>query len=44
MDEGTIDADAKQFLCVAIKRQRSSRMGHYDATTLDAIDRVVESA
>jgi len=44
MDEGTIDPDAKPFMHVAIKRQRNPKAGHYDATTLDAIARVVGDA
>lgn len=44
MDEGTIDADAKPFIHVAIKRQRNPKAGHYDPTTLDAIARVVDAA
>jgi uncharacterized protein YfeS len=42
MDEGTIDADAKRYIHVAIKRQRNPNTGHYDGTTLDAIARVVD--
>jgi uncharacterized protein YfeS len=44
MDEGTIDADAKPFIRVAIKRQRNPKAGHYDVETLDAIARVVDAA
>jgi len=44
MDEGKIDADAKRFLRVAIRRQRHPALGHYDPSTLDAIARVVEEA
>ncbi len=44
MDEGKIDCDAKPFMHVAIKRQRNPKAGHYDASTLDAIGRVVDAA
>ena len=44
MDEGTIDPDAKKYIHVAIKRQRHPAVGHFDAATLDAIDRVVDEA
>ena len=44
MDEGTIDTDAKPFMNIAIKRQRHPMVGHYDASTLDAIARVVDAA
>ena len=44
MDEGRIDADAKPFIHVPIKRQRNPIAGHYDAKTLDAIARVVNRA
>ncbi len=44
MDEGRIDEDAKPFIRVAIKRQRSPKIGHYDLTTLDAIARVVDES
>ncbi|XZE52537.1 molybdate metabolism regulator [Planctomycetaceae bacterium SH139] len=44
MDEGSIDSDAKPFMHVAIKRQRNPKAGHYDASTLDAIARVVDDA
>ena len=44
MDEGTIDADAKPFIRVAIKRQRNPKAGRYDVETLDAIARVVDAA
>ncbi len=44
MDEGTIDADAKPFIRVAIRRQRNSKAGRYDVETLDAIARVVDAA
>lgn len=44
MDEGVIDSAAKPYIQVAIKRQRNPIAGHYDATTLDAIERVVKEA
>lgn len=44
MDEGTIDADAKPFLHVAIKRQRHPGVAIYETATLDAIARVVDQA
>ena len=44
MDEGTIDADAKPFIRVAIRRQRNPKAGRYDVATLDAIARVVDAA
>jgi len=44
MDEGRIDPDAKPFLRVAIQRQRNPKAGHYVASTLDAIARVVNEA
>lgn len=44
LDEGTIDGDAKPFIRVAIKRQRYPKAGCFDATTLDAIARVVDEA
>ncbi len=44
MDEGMIDPVAKPFMLVAIKRQRHPQAGHYDATTLDAIERVVNES
>ena len=44
LDEGTIDTSAKQFILVAIQRQRNPSLGHYEASTLDAIERVVNAA
>jgi len=44
IDEGTIDASAKLFILVAIQRQRNPRIGHYEVSTLDAIERVVNAA
>jgi uncharacterized protein YfeS len=44
MDEGTIDADAKPFIRVAIRRQRNPKACRYDVETLDAIARVVDAA
>jgi uncharacterized protein YfeS len=44
LDEGRIDAAAKPFLHVAIRRQRHPQAGHYDSATLDAIERVVDEA
>jgi uncharacterized protein YfeS len=44
MDEGVIDVSAKRFLRIAIQRQRHPNVGHYDAATLDAIERVVNEA
>jgi len=44
VDEGSIDTDAKQFLNVAIQRQRNLSIGHYDKVTLDAIARVIHAA
>lgn len=44
MDEGRIEADAKPYIHVAIKRQRNCKVGHYNSTTLDAIARVVDES
>jgi hypothetical protein len=44
MDEGRIDADAKPYIHIAIKRQRNSKAGYYPGTTLDAIARVVDES
>jgi uncharacterized protein YfeS len=44
VDEGTIDDSAKQFILVAIQRQRNPNLDYYEASTLDAIERVVNAA
>lgn len=44
IDEGTIDEEAKQYILVAIARQRSPEIGHYAQSTLDAIELVVTAA
>jgi hypothetical protein len=44
MDEGSIDASAKPFMRIAVKRQRHRNVAHYEPATLDAIARVVEEA
>lgn len=44
MDEGAIDAAAKPYLRVAIRRQRHRKVKHYSEETLDAISRVVSEA
>jgi uncharacterized protein YfeS len=44
LDEGRIDPDAKQYIHIAITRQRHPSVGHYDMVTLNAIARVVDEA
>ena len=44
IDEGTIDAEAKQYVRVAIHRQMHPSVHEYDDHTLSAIERVVEAA
>lgn len=44
LDEGLIDPAAKKYMIIAVKRQRNPKAGHYDAATLDAIERVVNEA
>jgi uncharacterized protein YfeS len=44
MDEGTIDASAKPYINIALRRQAHPGIGHYDAETLTAIQRVVDAA
>jgi uncharacterized protein YfeS len=44
MDEGKIDADAKPYVNVAIRRQLHPGVANYDPETLKAIQRVVDEA
>jgi uncharacterized protein YfeS len=44
MDEGKIDADAKPYIVIAIRRQMHPEVATYDLETLTAIQRVVDAA
>ena len=44
MDEGKIDADAKPYVNIALRRQLHASVGEYDVETLAAIQRVVNAA